>query len=231
MNKLPKANTLYCFSPPVMIFTIIVELSLAVWMLSRYTIKTPQRIVFALLVFLAAFQVAEFNVCTSQPIDLIWSRLGYTFITILPALALDLVIRLRGNRLRYLANLGYGLAVFFILAFSFLPSTMNVGVCNGNYVVFFLTEPLSKVYGLYYLGLELIGLNLSIVSASNASKPHQIALKLMGLAYLSIMLPSFIIYFVLPSTRTAIPSIMCGFAIFFALIVGLKVTPLISKKR
>ena len=214
-----------------MVITIMIELGLAGWILGKYIIATPQRLIIALLIFLAAFQIAEFNVCTIHPIQLLWSRLGYAFITFLPALALDLVIRLRGNKLKHLADLGYALAIVFVIGFSFLPSALNSGVCTGNYVIFLLSQPLSMFYGLYYLGIETIGLVLSFLPTPTIKKNNQFALRWMGAAYLSIMLPSFIIYNVIPSTRVAIPSIMCGFAILFALIIGLKVAPLISKFR
>ena len=232
MYKPQNSNTLYCFSPAVMVITIMIEFGLVGWILSKYVLRTPQRLIVALLILLAAFQIAEFNVCTVHPIQLLWSRLGYAFITTLPALSLDLVIRLRGNaRLHPLADFGYAMAAIFIIGFSFLPSAFNSGVCIGNYVIFLLTEPLSAFYGLYYLGLEILGLVLSFLPEVKAKAKNQSALRWIGIAYLTLMIPSFIIYIILPATRIAIPSIMCGFAVLFALIITLKVAPLMSKTR
>ena len=215
-----------------MVITILIELGLGSWVLGKYVIRTPQRIIVALLIFLAVFQIAEFNVCTLHPIQLLWSRIGYVFITMLPALALDLVIRLRSNtRLRHLTDFGYAMAILFIIGFSFLPSALNSGVCTGNYVIFLLVQPLSMFYGLYYLGLEILGLALSFLPEPKAKQKNQSALRWMGVAYLTLMIPSLIIYIVLPTTRIAIPSIMCGFAVLFALVIALKVAPLISKTR
>lgn len=215
-----------------MVITIMIELGLTGWMLGKYVTRTPQRLIIALLVFLAAFQIAEFNVCGVHPIQLLWSRLGYVFITTLPALSLDLVVRLRGNaKLRPLTDFGYAMAALFIIGFSFLPSSLNSGVCTGNYVIFLLSEPLGVFYGMYYMGLEILGLILSFLPEPKAKIKHQSALRWMGVAYLTLLVPSFIIYIVLPATRVAIPSIMCGFAVLFALITALKVAPLISKKR
>jgi hypothetical protein len=221
-----RSNTLLCFSPPVMVATIVIEIALALWVVSRYTINKPRRLMIALLVLLASFQLAEFNVCSSALPDLIWSRLGYVVITMLPAIALHLVIVLRGNRQKLLVTGGYILAISFAAAFAFAPSGLNQGVCTGNYVIFALSQPLSMLYGLYYFGLELVGLILTIMPLNRPARTTQTMMRWLTLAYLAIIVPVLVILVILPATRLGIPSIMCGFAVFFAIILGLKIAPL-----
>ncbi|TSC81996.1 MAG: hypothetical protein G01um101419_692, partial [Parcubacteria group bacterium Gr01-1014_19] len=43
--------------------------------------------------------------------------------------------------------------------------------------------------------------------------------------YLSFILPMGVIFVISPATREALASIMCGFAIIFALILALKIVP------
>jgi hypothetical protein len=228
-RKLFQPNTLLCFSPPVMIATIIIETGLALWILTRYTINKPRRIMIALLVLLAAFQMAEFNVCSSALPDLIWSRLGYIFITLLPALALHLVVLMRGEHRPRLVAMGYTLAATFVLAFAFAPTSLNRGVCTGNYVIFALAQPLSLLYGYYYFGLEIAGLGLAMAPLVKPDKTIRTTMQWLVVAYLTMMVPTLIISVILPAAHLGIPSIMCGFAVFFALILGLKVAPLANK--
>lgn len=62
MNKFKKLK-LYCFSPPVMLATLAIELVLALYTFWRYKLNAVTRIVMALLICLALFQWAEYNVC------------------------------------------------------------------------------------------------------------------------------------------------------------------------
>ena len=62
MDKFRKPK-LYCFSPPVMIATFVIEVSLAIYTLWRYKLNPVTRLTVALLVCLAIFQLAEYNVC------------------------------------------------------------------------------------------------------------------------------------------------------------------------
>lgn len=224
MRRLLPANTLLCFSPAVMVITIIIELALAVWVLLRYGCDRPRRLILALLVLLAAFQFAEYNVCGSPSPTLLWSRFGYVCITLLPALGLHLASLLRGGRARGLVIAGYALAIAFAATFAGAPVIVNTPVCTGNYVIFNLAQPLSQWYAFYYFGLEAAGLVVALQPIKRAT--NRLAARWLALAYGCIMLPTLVLFMVLPSTRAAVPSIMCGFAVLYALIIGLRVAPL-----
>jgi len=49
--------------------------------------------------------------------------------------------------------------------------------------------------------------------------------------YLVFLVPTALAYSVSPATRRGIPSIMCGFAVLFALILTLYVLPLAATRR
>jgi hypothetical protein len=228
MKSLFRQPTLLCFSPPVMVATIVIELGLAAWVITRYMVGSARRLIIALLVLLAAFQLAEYNVCSPALPDLVWSRLGYVAITFLPPLGLHLVSRLRGREYRALIGASYGLAVTFAGAFAFLPSALNRGVCTGNYVIFLLAEPLSTYYGLYYMSLVALGLLLCLWPLSPSTAHQRAALRWMSIGYIAFTLPVLIINFLLPYTHLGIPSIMCGFAVVLAIVMGLKIAPLVD---
>ena len=214
-----------------MIATMVIELALAAWVIVRYASRTPQRLIVAMLVLLAAFQYAEFNICTNSGLGLMWPRLGYDFITFLPPLGIHLITRLRREERPGLVMASYGAAAVFAATFSFGSSSIISGVCGGNYIILLLQPYLSNLYGIYYFGLEFIALGLALAPVRNSSPQLRSALRWIGLGYLAMIVPTLVIYFVLPTAKVAIPSIMCGFAVILALIVGLRVAPLAAKAQ
>jgi len=231
MKRILPNNTLLCFSPAVMVATMVIELALAAWVIVRYASRTPQRLIVAMLVLLAAFQYAEFNICANTGIGLMWPRLGYDFITFLPPLGIHLATRLRREERSGLVMASYGAAAVFAATFTFGPSSIESGVCGGNYVILMLQPYLSHLYGVFYFGLELVALWLAFTTVRHSTAKLRLALRWLGLAYLTMIVPTAIVYLVLPATKVAIPSIMCGFAVVLALIVGLRVAPLVDSLK
>ena len=214
-----------------MVATIAIELALAGWVIIRYSTSTAKRLIVALLICLAAFQLAEFNVCSSAPVDLFWSRFGYIFITALPPLGIHLILKLRGESRPKLLASSYALGGIFAATFAFSSTGLNHGVCSGNYVIFILSNSLGHLYQIYYFSLVLAGLWLARLPLPGKASPgRKSSLNWMIIAYLAFCLPTFIINFLIPSTKIAVPSIMCGFAVGFAIIIGLKVAPLALKR-
>src|SRR6185312_258892 len=72
-----KSTRLNCFSPPVMIATMVIETILAVYTVWRYKMSDMVRLAAITLLGLATFQLAEFFVCTGSIGHTIeWSRFG-----------------------------------------------------------------------------------------------------------------------------------------------------------
>jgi hypothetical protein len=222
----PRSTILLCFSPPVMLATIAIELALAILIAVKFATSSTRRIIITLLICLAAFQLAELRVCGATIPDLVWSRIGYVFITALPPLGIHLVVKLRKQALPGIVWPAYTLGLMFALAFAFAPTALNRGVCTGNYVIFLLSQPLATYYSWYYYGLQFVGLALTLAPRRKATANQIRALRWMAVAYAVIIIPTFIVVVLLPYTHLAIPSIMCGFAVLFALILGLKIAPL-----
>ena len=101
MKRFFGRQTMFCFSPPVMMATVFIELALAVVVAVSYITSSTRRIIISILILLAAFQVAELQVCGATTPDLIWSRFGYVFITMLPPLGVHLIARLRHQSLSW----------------------------------------------------------------------------------------------------------------------------------
>ena len=220
-----KGYTLYCFSPLVMIVTFIVEISMAIYaFIKSYKAKSDLGIV-ATLIFLALFQLAEYKICGGVE-PLMWARIGMFSITLLPILGLYLISRLKKDS--YLLKLGIFLAVAFASYFIFLPNSVNDVSCTGNYIIFDIKSTIHSLYGYYYFGFLLVG----IWEAAKGIEKSELKIKLKNalkwfiIGYLSFILPLTITYIFIPITRAGVASIMCGFAVVFAIILTFKIAPI-----
>src|SRR5688500_209822 len=220
MNIMKKyTGKLFCFSPPVMIATFIIEIALAAFAVWRYKLNTVSRLVVLLLVFLAIFQLAEYMLCGGFGVDgFTWARIGYVSITLLPPLGLHLATVLAGVKKRGLVTAGYISAALFVLFFAFVGQAISLGVCHGNYVIFEMAPGSSWLYAFYYYGWLLTGAWLSYKWGKlTKSATKQQALFGLGIGYAAFLLPTSTLNLLVPSTIAGIPSIMCGFAVLLAL--------------
>jgi hypothetical protein len=209
-----------------MIATFVAEFVLAIYALVRYKLTPVTRLIAGILLLLAAFQVAEFNVCTGTAAGWEWSRIGYVAITLLPPLGIHLIYAIAAPRRRPLLLLANSTGAAFMLYFLFFTNTLTGHVCLGNYVFFEISRGAAWLYGFYYYGWLLAGVILSWRLLPSLSKPHlRQALTGVVVGYASFILPTTAVNVLAPGTTRGIPSIMCGFAIIMALIIGLYVLP------
>lgn len=220
---------LYCFSPFVMLATFVLELVLALYTVCRYKLNEAGRIALLTFVCLALFQLAEYNVCEAGWVDPVTaSRAGYVAITLLPPLGIHLAYALAGLKKRPLLLPAYVSAAAFALFFLFVPSALSGHSCLGNYIIFQTAPHASWLYGLYYYGWLFAGVWLCWRLARPKTKP---ALYGLATGYLAFILPTTTANFIDPSTVKGIPSIMCGFAVLFALTLAFWIMPKGGVKR
>lgn len=140
-----KPGRLYCFSPPAMVATFAIEAGLAIYLLIRYKMTITIRLASAILILLAVFQLAEFNVCgQSSAAALAWSRIGYVAITLLPPLALNMVLvitKIKSKAFTLLLVLAYASSIIFALFIGLNSQSFNGHICAGNYAIFQLVHP------------------------------------------------------------------------------------------
>lgn len=231
MRTVGKGN-MYCFSPPVMLATFVIEIGLAMYLLWKYKLDRISRIGVAMLVFLATFQMAEYMVCGGMGMSgNMWARLGYASITLLPALGIHLVYALAGKSSRAVIGGAYALSIGFMGYFLFASDVFSGSSCLGNYVIFQLGTAASQIYTIYYYGLLLLGIGLAMQFAGDVSGKQKRSLIAFVVGYLLFMAPTTIVNTIDPSTIAGIPSIMCGFAVILALILAFRVMPLAGKER
>lgn len=224
-----KTNSTYCFSPPVMIATFVIEIGLAIYVNWRYKFTNITRLAIAILFFLAVFQLAEFNVCEGAfGIDsLSWARLGYVSITMLPPLGFHLATRLAGDkRNNGTIALAYVMAGAFGTFFAFSGHGIAAGTCLGNYVIFKSAPGSMALYSLYYYGWLIAGTMYSLHKAGKMKLPNRAkALRALTVGYLAFIVPTTTVNIIDPSTISGIPSIMCGFAVLLAIALAGEVLP------
>jgi hypothetical protein len=231
MNK-TKSTQLNCFSPPVMVATMTTELILAIYTVWRYKMTDITRLVTVALIMLATFQLSEYFVCTGYGLHAEqWSRLGFVAITTLPPLGIHLIHKLAGKPQRRMVASAYISMAGFIAFFLTYHAAFIGHQCTGNYVIFQMGARAGSLYGLYYYGwlfsAMFLGMRWANQLMAKGRKERKRLQTVRGLiiGYLVFLVPVAVANTVKPQTRRGIPSIMCGFAVIFALILTLYILP------
>lgn len=218
-------DKLYCFSPPVMLATFIIEFAFAFYVIWRYKTSTTKKLVVAILVALGAFQLSEYMICGGLGLTHIdWARAGYGFITLLPALGIHLVVTLAGKKMPLLVGAAYFSCAAFLLFYLLSINSVTSEACYANYAVFNTQEGSGWPFGVYYYSWLFIGTWLAW-HFGEQDKDRQKVLRSMSLGYVAFILPTAFFNIIKPETVSAIPSIMCGFAVLLAFTLTLKVMP------
>jgi hypothetical protein len=224
------SNTFYCFSPPVMIATFLIETSLLCYTLWRYKMTALTRLIATTIGLLAAFQFAEYHVCQGMSGN-IYSRIGFIAITFLPPLGLHLVRTISGRGSQYLVWAAYASGLAFALTFGFADNAFISNVCAGNYAVFQLRPGLGGMYFMYYYFWLIVGIVQCQMYSMTAKPKIREALTFQAMGYLSFILPVGIVNALNPTTIDGIPSIMCGFAVIYALLLAFGITPRVLSEK
>lgn len=216
-----------------MLATFVVEIALLLITLTTRKLNQVTKLICATFFFLAFFQLCEYFVCGGFGVDAkVWSRLGFIAITTLPPLGLHLVHAIAGKKPGKAVWGAYALMAVWIAVFGFAETAFTNHQCVSNYVIFHLGHYFGYAYSAYYYGLLLLGIWYAMKFGDKTKKaaPRQ-ALYGMIVGYLVFLLPTAIANTIKPETMKGIPSIMCGFAVLFALILFGYVLPRTTKDK
>ena len=211
-----------------MLATFVIEVVGALYVILRFKMTPVSRLATGVLVGLAVFQLAEYNVCEGAwGVDsLTWARIGYVAITLLPPLGLHLATKIAGKQQRLLVVGAYTAAAVFAGIFLLVGHGMQSQQCLGNYVIFTIAHWATIPYAVYYYGLLLVTVDYALrVARGIASKLKREALGFLAVGYMAFILPTTAANLIDPSTLAGIPSIMCGFAVILAIILSTVVIP------
>jgi hypothetical protein len=218
-----------------MMATFLIETSLAIYVGFRYSSGVFRTLACVLLLCLASFQLAEFQVCVGPSAwALVWGKVGLAGITLLPALGMHLIGTV--TRKSPLIGIGYAVAAIYEITFLLVPSATGQPECAGNYVIIQISSGwFNGIYSAYYFSFLLLAmLELTLRLTQRDPPPglgysnRLIALMLAG--YLSFTVPMAITSLLSPELRRATPSIMCGFALILAVILAGYVAPLYAQE-
>ncbi len=216
---------LFCFSPPVMLATFLIEFGMALYTIWRYKASTTKRLAVVTLFALGTFQLSEYMICGGLGLSHIdWARNGYVAITLLPALGIHLVVTLANKKQPVLVGAAYTTCAAFALFYLVGANSVTNQACYANYAVFSIQHGVGLPFAIYYYGWMLVGSYLAWRWGKEQPK-HQKALSAMALGYMAFILPTTLFNIIDPTTISGIPSIMCGFAVLFAATLVLVVLP------
>jgi membrane protein YdbS with pleckstrin-like domain len=92
-------------------------------------------------------------------------------------------------------------------------------------------------YGLYYYGWLAAGIFLGarwsnqLLDQGKTARRQLETVRALIIGYLVFLVPTAISNTVKPESREAIPSVMCGFAVIFALILTLYILPRVAEQK
>lgn len=213
-----KQDRFFCFTPEVALATFLIEAALAFYVWWKYKLTVFGRLLAFIIALLALFQLSEYQVCSGTN-QIFWARFGFAVITLLPVLGLHLISLVSGKK--HFLKFGYTLMAAYILIFLFAPKAIDGATCAGNYIIFHTEQKLAWTYSAYYFGFLVLG----IWEALENLRKNKSLLSWVIVGYASFMGPMAAVYLLAPQTRSAIPSIMCGFALLLAFILAFKIAP------
>lgn len=214
------------YSPILGVATASFEIIAGIWVLTRRGRKHVLWTTAALLFLLAGYQVFESIICwSSGPALNYLSRFAFLDITWLPPLSLLLISHITGpaspesRKVRRLANAALVLAalmsVWIVIDYRFITGT----ICEFMVAKYSYIEPYFHFYGAYYELTQLSTIFIPIwLMMRSDSVPDRRQLGHVMAGSLLFIIPSLFLGAVLPEKfNFALPSLMCHFAVFYAL--------------
>ncbi len=219
------SGKLYCFSPPVMLATFVIEICLAIYTFWRYKPSLVRRLGMFILIALGVFQATEYMICGGLGFNhMAWARFGYVSITLLPALGIHMLAVLSGKKSSFLVTAAYATCLAFVGYYALNTAAISGNTCTANYAVFYSPSTAGKLFGIYYYGWLMTGVYLAWKWGAEMPKKRK-QLYSMMLGYLVFLVPTTAFNLIDPTTMRGIPSIMCGFAVLLAFVLVAKVLP------
>jgi len=208
------------YSPILAVVTAAFEVTVAVWALRGPGERSIIRTTSVILLLLAAYQIAEVAICANVTAAGFTPRLAFIIVTWLPALGWLLIAQLLRRRSRTFTGSAYamlaaaaGIVVWIVVDRSFASAS----VCNAVYARYTHAMPRFSVYSSFYC-LGLLGMTVfsgyGAMTCRDPRRQRQLLAVFVGtVAFLALALLTS--QFV-PPARGALPSIMCHYALLFA---------------
>lgn len=209
-----------CFTPAVSFLTFAIEILMAAWVLYLNPKERINRVSAAVLFFLGMYQFTEWGLCSAGD-PFWWGKLGFIFYTTLPALAVHWVYALRDDKRAIwpVHFVSAGFILYALLASDFV----NTAEC-GRFFVKVLHNWLPMLYWPYFtyytlfIAYPAVMLLNSIIHEDDKPRRRMYVWGLVGM--LAFTFPTFFVLLVLPEFNLFFPSMLCQFALLFAISVA-----------
>lgn len=209
------------YSPILSILTALFEIAALIWALRGPGRRPIVYTTGAILLLLAAYQILEVIICTAPQKYEFLPQTAFIIITWLPPAGLLLVSQLYTSRKRILhwsVRLLFGFALLLVSWILLDKGFVSESVCTIVFARY--TNPMPKY--LIYCGFYWLGLGSMVVWSAYGMKTcgDQNQRRLLGQVLtgsLAFIVPSLITAAIIPSTKGALPSILCHYALLLAI--------------
>jgi len=207
-----------CFTPSISLSIFLIEWVLGFIVLSKRpknALRKMYTLAAVLLFFLGAHQFTQFMFCVSGDFEL-WGTLGFLAYNFLPAIGLHWAHALikRKAGMFYV----YFLPVIFSLIAIMTPNFVREAGCSSYFITaeHSWTGIIAGIYDMYYFGFIIYTAYLMFKAYMAKGKDWKIV-RVGFIGILAFTVPTFILVEVFPSLHIMFPSILCEFAVLFAL--------------
>jgi hypothetical protein len=142
---------------------------------------------------------------------------------------------LAGKPRRRMVATAYASMAAFVVFFLAFPGVFDNYQCTGNYVIFRLRPRAGGIYWVYYMGWIFTAVIYGMHWANEFRRLGNIrklrVVQALILGWLVFLVPTAVANIVNPATRSGIPSVMCGFAVLFALVLVLYILPRVAERK
>ncbi|MBI4434076.1 hypothetical protein HY632_04840 [Candidatus Uhrbacteria bacterium] len=219
---------LACFTPLATLATFAIEYALAAFVFLRYGHRPFGRLVSVFLLLLGTFQLAEYQICLGDRVEL-WTVIGWVAITVLPSASVHIAAWVT-RRTTLLVPIFHAIAAAFVGIMLWQPEVVQLGSCTGKFVTFSYLTTFGEAYAAYYMaGLVLALVFLVTALLAKTGNRSLVGWTLAG--YCAFLVPTGVLTMFAMITRMNVPSILCGFAILLAIILATRVVPLEARMR
>lgn len=206
-----------CFAPYVSLSTFVIEFLLAAFFLLKSPKDNLNRVIALIALLLGVYQLNEFLICVSGLS--LFTMFAMMTIAILPGLGITYVLIIFRKKIKFRWHvLIYLPAIFFVLVFAISDYFKRSAICSTVFVQYPGAGLLGMFFALYYLVYLVAGLIMFYFISSNVKSIYEKRLGYLGvLGLLVFIVPTFVFLFFLPALEIQFASILCEFALLFAI--------------
>lgn len=212
-----KVIVVMCFAPYVSLSTFVIEFLLAAFFLLKDPRDNLNRVIALIALLLGFYQLNEFLICVSGLS--LFTMFAMMIIAILPGLGITYTLIIFRKKIKFRWHvLIYLPAIFFVLVFAISDYFKQSAICFTVFVQYPGAGLLGMFFALYYLVYLVAGLIMFYFISSNVKSIYEKRLGYLGMLGLFIFIvPTFVFLFFLPALEIQFASILCEFALLFAI--------------